>query len=376
MNVMTTIYPVDPGRALPAEAYRADSFAADVDHVFRRDWVFVGTADEVSEPGDYVTTELGGQPVIVQRDQDGRLGAISNLCAHRGTLLVEGYGNAKRFSCPYHGWTYADDGRLLAVPYTTRDDVDRSAHCLPRYRAEEWRGLVFASSTDDVQPLSERFAHLDELAADAGIDRLHHWTSQRSEAVWEANWKLVISNAMESYHLFKVHEETLEPYTPTAGAHYLVGSADGTATAGTSPDGDDVYTLLSLPPNFVGTITGGALLWQAVQPLAWDRTRVVTGAAYPSPPPDRSSGLSKLRGLATAAAGAMLPDFLPEDEEICRRGQRAASGDFAPGVLVPMEQVISDFHHYLARQLHGAPVPPVRTSAEVGIARRDRAVRA
>lgn len=173
---------------------------------------------------------------------------------------------------------------------------------------------------------------------------------------------------MESYHLFSVHETTLEPYAPTAGAYYLVGDAHGTATGGTSPTGENEYTLLSVPPNFVGTLSGGALYWQAVQPLAWNKTRVVTGTAFDRPPPSESKGLAKLAGKLAGTFGSMLPDFLPEDRAICERGQASASGEFAPGVLVPMEHVISDFHQYLARRIHGTPIPPVRSSPEVGIA--------
>ena len=83
----------------------------------------------------------------------------------------------------------------------------------------------------DAAPLADRFAHLDEIAATADIASLHHWTGERGDDVWDANWKLVISNAMESYHLFKVHPDTLEPFSPTASAYYIVGNADGTATA-------------------------------------------------------------------------------------------------------------------------------------------------
>ncbi len=367
---MTTEYEIDPGRALPAAAYRADAHAADVARIFRDDWVFVGTADEVAEPGDYVAVDLGGQPVIVLRNQAGELAALSNMCAHRGTLLVDGRGSAKRFQCPYHAWTFRDDGALLSVPYADRGEVDRDAHCLPTYQAGEWHDLVFATMNPSSPPLAERLAHLAPIAAEAGMAELHHWTSARSDEVWEANWKLVIANAMESYHLFKVHPETLEPYAPTGDAYYLVGNADGTATGGRNTDGSD-YTLLSLPPNFVGTLTNGSLLWQAVQPLAADRTRVITGGAYRSPSPDESSGLSKWTAKAMAKAADMtVPDFLPEDKDICERGQRAATGDFTPGPILPVEHVISDFHHYLNRQLRGAAVPPVRTSAEVGIARQ------
>lgn len=368
MRSMSNLYAVDPARALPTSAYRAPAFEADLANIWHDDWVWVGTADEVSEPGDYVPVELAGQPLILLRNQGGELTALSNMCAHRGTLIVDGPGSAKRFQCPYHAWTYADDGRLLSVPYAAREDVDRAAHCLPRYRAEEWHGLVFASMNPDAAPLSERFAHLEEIAENAGLAGLHHWTAERDENVWQANWKLVITNAMESYHLFKVHSETLEPFTPTGGAYYIVGNAFGTATGGASTTGDD-YTLLSLPPNLVGVLTEGSFLWQAVQPVAHDRSRVITGGAFPYESPSRKKGLDKWASKATArAAASKYPDFLPEDKFICERGQGTATGDYEPGVLVPMEQVIADFHHYLNRQLHGAPIPPVRTSAEVGVA--------
>ena len=369
MRGVASVYAVDPARALPAEAYRAAALDADLARIWHADWVWVATADQVAEPGDYVSVSLGGQPVIVLRNQDGDLAALSNMCAHRGTLIVDGSGNAKRFQCPYHAWTYADDGRLLSVPHTARGDVDRAAHCLSGYRAEEWHGLVFASMNPDVAPLSERFAHLADMVAEAGVAKLHHWTGERDEHTWEANWKLVITNAMESYHLFNVHRETLEPITPTSGAYYIVGNAYATATGGASTAGGD-YTLLSLPPNFVGVISDGSFIWQAVQPLTHARSRVITGGAFEHESPSVKRGLAKWSAKATARAAAReYPDFLPEDKAICERGQRSATGDYEPGVLVAMEQVVVDFHHYLNRQLHGAPIPPVRTSAEVGVAR-------
>ena len=362
-------YPVDPARALPAVAYRPESFADDLDLVWGTSWVWVAAAGEVAEPGDHVAVDVAGQPVIVLRRQDGELAAMSNMCAHRGTLLVEGRGNAKRFQCPYHAWTFADDGRLLAVPYTDRDVVDRDAHCLPSYRAEEWHGLVFVSLDPDIEPLADLLAHLEGLVGLAEADDLHDWTSRRQLETWEANWKLVLSNAMESYHLFQVHEETLEPITPTADAYYLTGNAHGAATGGGTKGAPD-YVLFCVPPSFVGVLTGDSLLWQVVRPLASNRTEIVAGGAYEHPDPERSRGLSKWLGQAAAAgAEAFVPDFLPEDRAICERGQRAATGDFDPGVIVPMEHIITDFHHFLAHKLHGDPLPPVRSAPDVGVAK-------
>ena len=93
-------YPVDPTRALPMAAYRDESHQVDLDRVWRTSWVWVASADEVAEPGDHVAVDVASQPVIVLRRQDGQLAAMSNLCAHRGTLLVDGRGNSKRFQCP------------------------------------------------------------------------------------------------------------------------------------------------------------------------------------------------------------------------------------------------------------------------------------
>ena len=348
-------YPIDPNKALSMEAYREAAFAAEQERVFRGGWVFVATADQVAEPGDHLPVELGGQPVIVLRRQDGTLAAMSNLCAHRGTLLIDSPGNAKRIQCPYHAWTYADDGRLLSVPYVEPDELSDEAKadlCLPTYRAEEWNGLVFVDMAADGPSVAERLAHLDDVVAPHDLGSLHHWTSQRGDEVWEANWKLVITNAMESYHLFKVHPETLEPYTPTAGAFYIAGTADGTATGGSYEDDRNDYVLLSLPPNFVGVITRQSLLWQAVFPLAAGRSRIVTGGAYPSTDPAESSGLTGvLKRGAAAAAEALVPDFLPEDKAIGERGQRATTGEFHPGPILEVERVVRDFHAFLQQRL-------------------------
>ncbi|MGI9622039.1 MAG: aromatic ring-hydroxylating oxygenase subunit alpha [Acidimicrobiales bacterium] len=365
-------YEIDPTRAVPAVAYRSDAiFQTEQRRVWQGGWVFVGTIDQVASPGDYFTTFLGGQPIIVLCNQAGSLAALSNLCAHRGTLLVDEPGNTKRFQCPYHAWTYRDDGGLMSVPHAGRDEVDKDAHCLPSYRCEEWHGLVFVSMNPDVPSLTERFAHLDAIAVEHRLGELHHWTSLREAEEWNANWKLVISNAMESYHLFKVHPETLEPYTPTAAAYYIVGGADGTATGGTQ-NGEDDYVLFSLPPNFVGVISGKTLLYQYVEPLAVDRTRTIAAGAFEQEDPERSSKISGLLKKATQRVSeSLIPDFLPEDKWICERGQIAASGDFEPGSIVAMEHVITDFHHYLNRQMHGAVTPPVATSETVGVPRPD-----
>ncbi len=353
----------DPEHALPNAFYRDPVVhAAEMARIWRGDWVFVTTEDAVGRRGDQLPLVVGNQPVLLLRNQEGELCALSNLCAHRGTLLVECPANDKRIQCPYHAWTYNDSGRLLAAPFTSKDAVDKAAHCLPQYRVESWHGLVFVSLNVDVEPLAERLAAVEPRVAGRGIDELHHYAAYQETQQWDCNWKLAIVNAMESYHLFQVHPKTLEPYTPTRDAYYITGSARATATGGRVEGGDD-YLLISLPPNFVGVLTPGSLVWQAVYPVGVDRCTVRTGGAYSSVPRGSSTGRLAKWVSRTIGSSYSLPDFLPEDKAICERGQRGASGDFNPGHLVPVERVVADFGHYLNWRLNDIQPPGVHTEA-------------
>ena len=353
---------LDPGRALPASAFRDQAWCqAEKERIWHGDWTFVTTEDALPMPGDQLPVVVGDQPVLLLRNQAGELAALSNLCAHRGTLLVETPTNDRRIRCPYHAWTYDDAGHLLGVPFAPMDAIDKASHCLPAYRVESWYGLVFASLNPDVEPLAERFAAIEPLVAERGIDQLRHQVDVQTTDVWECNWKVAIVNAMESYHLFKVHATTLEPVSPTKAAYYITGSARATATGGTSKGHDD-YMLVSLPPGFVGVLTRGSLVWQAVHPVDTQRCTVRTGAAFTSH--RRSGGLDRVRDWISRAIGMAtyaLPDFLPEDKAICERVQRGIGGDFAPGQLVPIERVVADFGHYLNWRLNDVEPPAVHT---------------
>ena len=353
----------DPDRALPNIAYRDPSFLqAEMDGIWHGDWVFVTTEDHVGAKGDQLPVIIGNQPILLWRNQQGELAAMSNLCAHRGTLLVDRPSSAKRIQCPYHAWTYNDDGRLLSVPFAPSSAIDKAAHCLPQYRVESWHGLVFVSLNPEVEPLTERFAAIEPHVVAHGIDQMVHRSDQQDTQEWDCNWKLAIVNAMESYHLFQVHPKTLEPYTPTRDAYYIAGSARATATGGKAESQGD-YLLISLPPNFVGVFNSGDFYWQTAHPIGAERCAIRTGGAVASPPGARTYDRFRrwTSQLASNAAAYSLPDFLPEDKAICERGQRGAIGDFEPGLLVPIERVVADFGHYLNWRINGIEPPAVHT---------------
>ena len=101
-----------PATAMPPEFYSsAELLQKETEAIFLKSWICVGRADEIPESGDYYTLEIIGEPLLVVRSQDGSCKVLSNVCRHRGSVLMQGTGNSKKFSCPYHQWTYALDGK-------------------------------------------------------------------------------------------------------------------------------------------------------------------------------------------------------------------------------------------------------------------------
>lgn len=348
----------DPTRALPAASYRDPAWlSVEMDRIWHSDWVFVTTEDALSNPGDQLPVVIGNQPVLLLRNQSGDLTALSNLCAHRGTLLVEEPTNEKRIQCPYHAWTYDDTGRLIACPFETPRSIDRDSHCLPVYRVESWHGLVFVSLNPEVELLKHRFSAVEPLVTKRGLGTLHQRSAREINEVWECNWKIAITNAMESYHLFKVHPSTLEPITPSRNAYYITGSARATATGGSVTGGSD-YLLISLPPAFVGVFTDESFFWLAVHPVGPHRCTLRAAGAYGS---EQDAGVFRqLTTYLTDTIGSSeLTAFLSEDKAICERVQRGIAGDFRPGQLLPIERVVMDFGHYLNWRVNNVEPPTV-----------------
>lgn len=192
-------------------------FELELDRIFSRSWVFVAHESELKHPGDYKTTYIGRQPVIVSRDQHGAIHVLANRCMHRGSLVcVEGQGNSNHFRCPYHGWTYRNDGSLIGVPHRNAygPDFDQTTLNLVRApRVDTYRGFVFASLSSAVPSLPDHLGPaalcLDNVVDRAPAGELDLCLGvQRYE--FRANWKLQIENVIDDYHVRFVHESTAE----------------------------------------------------------------------------------------------------------------------------------------------------------------------
>jgi choline monooxygenase len=186
--------------------------------VFAPHWHYVGSAEEVVEPGSFMAADLGGLPIVVTRDLDGRLRALANVCRHRGHLVAHGCATRKTLQCPYHGWTYTLDGRLHRAPGAEVDPDVR----LPELSVASAGPLLFACVDPEVARLEDVLAPFLELVRDvSGLD-VQQLVRRRSILhTIDANWKIVAENFMECYHCPLVHGDTLpgfgdEEYIVTA----------------------------------------------------------------------------------------------------------------------------------------------------------------
>jgi phenylpropionate dioxygenase-like ring-hydroxylating dioxygenase large terminal subunit len=184
-------------------------FAEEMVKVFGGTWVFLAHESQVRRPGDYVSTHLGLRPVLVTRGRDGRVHALLNRCRHRGVVLpADRCGSARRFTCPYHGWTYGVDGALVAVPYPDSygPAFEQADLGLAPVTVDTYRGFVFGTLDPDPSDLTD---HLGAARPwlDAYVDRRPgiEVVGRPLVQAFKGNWKLSWDNATDGLHATFAH---------------------------------------------------------------------------------------------------------------------------------------------------------------------------
>jgi benzoate/toluate 1,2-dioxygenase alpha subunit len=194
-------------------------FELEMEKIFSRVWIYVGHESQIPNPGDFYCTWVARQPVVMTRDLDGKVHVLFNRCGHRGArVLNEECGNARVFTCMYHGWSFRPNGELSGVPMrrdfqeATLKDPQSGMARLPRMG--NYRGFVFASLSPDVLPLLEYLGEarrgIDELVDRSPEGEIEFWAGcHRYE--YNGNWKLQFENMADMYHPPACHASTVGP---------------------------------------------------------------------------------------------------------------------------------------------------------------------
>jgi Rieske 2Fe-2S family protein len=195
-----------PGFSLPQEFYTSNEvFCLDLERVFHRRWLFAGYTCQVQRPGDYFTFEIGGDSLIVIRDDAGEVRAHFNTCRHRGSrICTEPAGHLGKLICPYHQWVYDRDGRLAGARWMGAD-FEKSSYSLHQAHVQELAGLIYICLAHR-PPDFDRARHVIEpFIRPHGLDRARICVSQ--DYTIQANWKLLVENNRECYHCPGGHPE-------------------------------------------------------------------------------------------------------------------------------------------------------------------------
>lgn len=204
---------VDAPKSVPARNYTdREIFDQERKQIFRRLPLMLAPSCELRESGDYKTLEIAGVPVLLTRQSDGRAQAFLNSCTHRGNPVAEGKGNAARFTCGYHGWTFRNDGALMGIANANDFGVvDKAQFCLPKFPTEERAGLIWAIIDPDSElEIGDFLCGYDGLLAHFGFENWHLFASRSLPG---PNWKTAYDGYLDFYHLPVLHAKTF-------GAHF------------------------------------------------------------------------------------------------------------------------------------------------------------
>jgi nitrite reductase/ring-hydroxylating ferredoxin subunit len=356
--------PFAQARAMPKSVYTLPEFcAAELEHVFAKEWLCAGRADGLANPGDYLTMEIAGEPVIILRDRDGALRGMSNVCRHRMSTLLEGRGNVRSIVCPYHAWTYNLDGSLRGAPAMgLNEGFCKEEVKLPSVRVENWLGWIMVTLNPDAPDPAEALRDVENLVG--YLDMGSYRETFREEFRWATNWKVLAENFMESYHLPVCHEGTIggsvdlmkmtcpEGY-PSFNYHYILKNDTIPLSlahpANTTLVGDQrrITWLLSVYPALLITLTPGYFWYLCLTPDGPGHVKVLYGGGMSA---DWCADPEAERHLATVKA--LLDDVNIEDKGCVERVYRGLCADLsAPGALSHLERPNFEFAQYLASRM-------------------------
>jgi len=253
--------------------------------VFSKSWLMVGRADQVERPGQFVTANVAGEPIVVVRGNDGVLRGFFNVCRHHAAAVVtEPCGQASILHCPYHGWNYGLDGTLKGTPeFEGVKNFDRQKNGLVPVKADIWESFVFVNLDPQATPLKTFLGGLVKRVAPLGLSKLHYFDRRVYDI--QCNWKVFVDNYLDGgYHVPHLHKSLnsvldYKQYTIENEDRYCLQSSpmvSGTedAAIATTRKGDRAWYFWQYP-NLMINHYQGYMDTNLVLPLDVDHCRVI-----------------------------------------------------------------------------------------------------
>ena len=364
-----------PWATLPGPDYHAESiYRLEQERIFARSWICVGRADEVAEPGAYLTLDVADEPLVILRGADDAVRAFANTCRHRGTRLLDGAGTVRAITCPYHAWTYGLDGQLRGSPNVHMEDgIDRDEIRLWSVPLEEFEGFLFVTLDHSAPPLRSQL----EGDADSPLALARYAVGDlvvgaHREYEVAANWKVVVENYHECLHCPTVHPELVKivPLYRSGEVEQdgqLLGNsmgegltsftASGVSTLPPLPglDETDIHTFYGvyLFPNLILNYHSEMVNAVAIHPAGPGATRIVSDFLF-------SREAVEAPGFDPSEFVDFRDLVAHQDWDVCERVQRGVRSRFyTAGIYPRQERWIAMFNRrYLAARDGARPAVP------------------
>ena len=287
LNLYNPEAPLERAHTIPAPWYFDQRIEQlERNSVFASNWQVVGRLDQVQQPGQFFTIDVNQEPLVVVRSDDGKLRAFYNVCRHHAAAVVpETSGCAKNFRCPYHGWTYGNDGALKGmVEFEGVCNFERADNGLVPVRVDTWENFVLVNLDGNAMPLQNFLGQVPEIVASLQMREKLHYFDRRTYTL-NCNWKVYVDNYLDGgYHVPHAHKglSSVVEYTKYTIENYeraclqsspLDSSAAAESAIGSTRQGTAFY--LWVYPNFMINAYSGVMDTNLVLPLGVDKCAVI-----------------------------------------------------------------------------------------------------
>ena len=301
--------------------------------VFARTWQLAGHEDQVRERGQFFTTVVADEPLLIVRGDDGELRALSNVCRHRAGPVAKGAGKRASLQCGYHGWTYALDGTLRTAPEMDGIECwERQSVALPRFRIESWNGLLFVNLDPAAPSLREFLGDLAGRTFGGALAARKEWTVN-------CNWKVYVDNYLEGYHIPIVHPSLFKEidypnYRTETRRNYSIQHAPLKRPQRIRGDGEAAYFWVF--PNLMLNVYPDNFSTNLIVPLGHEKTLTIFEWYFRDP-------ASKEKEIEETIAFS--DEIQIEDIAICEAVQRGLrSSTYDTGRYSPVRE--NGVHHF------------------------------